>query len=71
MKVSIKLEYKDKVYTSDYAEISEEEKNQLTELIEKIVEGKATHFTFQKDNQNYYFGKKVLEESIVTITNAT
>jgi hypothetical protein len=71
MKISIKLEYRDKIYTSDYAEMTEEEYKQMTDLIEKIVEGKVTYFTFKKDNQNFYFGQKILEESIVTVSNAT
>lgn len=69
MKVSIKLEYKNKVYNSDYKEITEEEKNQLTDFIKKIVEGNATHLAFKKDNQEYYFGKEILKESIITITD--
>lgn len=71
MKVSIKLEYRDKTYTSDYAEMTEEEYKQMTDLIEKIVEGKVTYFTFKKANQNFYFGQKILQESIVTVSNAT
>lgn len=71
MKVSIKLEYRDKTYISDYAEITEEEYKQMTDLIEKIVECKITYFTFKKDNQIFYFGQKILQESIVTVSNAT
>jgi len=71
MKLSIKIEYKDKVYTSNYAEVSEEEKNELNDLIEKAVDGKASHLTFKKDNQNYFFGKKILEESVVSIIHTT
>jgi phosphoribosylformylglycinamidine (FGAM) synthase PurS component len=69
MKVSIKLEYKDKVYNSDFNKITEEEKNELTDLIECVVQGKVAYLTFKKDNQNFYFSKKILEESILTLSN--
>lgn len=71
MKVSIQLEYKDKVYTSDVLEIPEEEKNQFNQLIQGLTEETITHFSFKKQNHEHYFGKKVLEESIVTIIHLT
>lgn len=68
MKVSIKLEYQDKVYTSDYKNVTESEFFEMGDFIENIVKGKINWLSFQKDNQTIYFGKNILEESIITLS---
>ena len=69
MRVTVKLEYKDKVYISNGIDVNEEEKERLAGIVMKASEGKASHLTITKDNQTFHFGKKVLRESIITITN--
>lgn len=68
MKISLKLEYQDKTYTSDCIQMSEEEYEKMTELIEKIVGGRVGYFSFKQDNREFYFGEKILQESIITVT---
>jgi len=68
MKISIKIEYKEKVYTSDYIEYSENEIQDLKAIITRICKGEAGYFIITKMNQEYYFGSEILKDSILTIT---
>jgi len=69
MKISIRLEYKEKVFTSDYTDLTEKEIEELEVVIQKLVEGKLSHFSMKRDNQTFYFGRTILMESILTITS--
>lgn len=68
MKISIKLEYKDKEYISNYQEFTEDEANVLESLIETVAKGNSNYFSMEINNQKVYFGAEILKESVLTIT---
>ena len=68
MEVSIRLEYRDKVYISDWDELTDGEIRGLRQLMEKIVGGECNYLTFKIQDQSIYIGGKVLQESIITIS---
>lgn len=62
--IAIKLEYKDKMYVSDYTEANEEEEEAIKDLLEKAAKGELTYLTFECQNIHQYFTKQILEQSI-------
>ena len=67
MRVYIKLEYKEKVYRSRYQELDGDEMETLENLMQKITDGDASRFQFENNNETYYFGRNILNESIITV----
>lgn len=61
--IAIKLEYKDKMYISDYTEANEEEEEAIKGLLEKVVQGELTYLTFECQNVQQYFTKQILEQT--------
>ena len=70
MKIAIVVEYKDKVYTSDYIEYTEDKKKELISFIEKVVRGDVSFMSFKSYSYTHYFGENILKESIITLTEA-
>lgn len=64
-KIAIKLEYKDKMYISDYTEANEKEEEAIKNLLEKAAQGELTYMTFECQNIQQYFTKQILEQSIL------
>jgi len=67
MKTAIKLEYKGIVYTSEYSETTEEEFNEIDNLVTLAVKGKLDYMTIINNSERYFFNKEILKESILTI----
>ena len=67
MKIQIVLEYKDKTYESDIDELTDDEYNSLTGLIEQFSQGKGGYFRFDSGDKQHYFNKQILKQSIITI----
>ena len=64
-KIAIKLEYKDKMYISDYTEMNEEQEDSVKNLLEKAAQGELTYITFECQNIQQYFTRQILEQSIL------
>lgn len=67
MKVSIRLEYRDKVYNSSIETLTEKELKELKSLVAAVVNNEAEALSFQNNNKVYHFCRKILIESIITI----
>ena len=67
MKASIKLEYDDKTYQSDFTEVSQEELEALDELVCNAVSGQMNYLSFKAGKVRYYFGEEVVKESVISI----
>jgi hypothetical protein len=67
MKIQIKLDYNDKVYSSNTQECTEEDVKEAKDLIKKISEGKVTHLSVENGFEEFFFTKSILEMSIITV----
>ena len=67
MKISLKLEYKEKVYESDVGEINESQYKETVKLIEQIASGKVGYFSFHNKGVEYYFPEDIIKQSIILI----
>ena len=67
MEYAIKLVYKGSVYQSAWDSPTRKELDVIKETITKAVSGKLEHLTFKNEKYKYYFGKKILKKSIITI----
>ena len=65
--LAFNLNYKGVDYTSNYNEYDEEKLSKAENLIEKIVGGDCDYFTFRGGNKQFYFPKKIISESIISI----
>lgn len=66
-KITIKLETKEQVYWSDSIEMNTEEAKKVVELCEKAVEGNASMLSFSYGQEQYFFGKNIIKESVISI----
>lgn len=65
MRVAIRLEYKSKVYGSDYDEMTEESYKDLSDYMSKI--NSIDYLSFKNGNEEFYFNSNILKESIITL----
>ena len=70
-KVTIELEYNDKLYKLDTIEATNDiEYNDIRKMIELAASGKLDHLTFTCKKKEIFFPQDVLSESVITmITN--
>ncbi len=66
-KITITLETKDQVYWSDTTEMTTEEVQGVVLLCEKAVKGDVNMLSFSNGQEQYFFGKEIIKESIITI----
>lgn len=67
IKAFIRLQYKDKEYQSDIINYTEEEFNNLRQLVKDVTKGKLLYFAFVEGDREYFFSSSILEKSIITI----
>jgi len=63
----IKVEYRDKVYNSNLATVSDAKMKEIESIIEKVSKGETNFLSIQNDGEEYYFPEKVIQESIISI----
>lgn len=66
-KLQIKLEYQDKTYSSQIAEVSEEEIVEIKNFLEKVTKGSMSYLTFENEGTHYHFPKNIIENSIISL----
>ena len=66
-KVQINLEYQNKIYSSQEAEMSDEEIKTIKEFMEKISKGKMSYLTFENNGTHFHFPKNIIENSIISL----
>jgi len=66
MAFTITINYKNETYTSEL--IDDAELEDVNGLAENISKENVTSFGMQNGDHKYYFPKKVLQKSIITIT---
>jgi hypothetical protein len=67
MKISIKIDYRDKVYQSEFAEYTNEQFEILTKLVAEMPKGNSAFSFNLTEKHHIYFPSKVLEHCIITI----
>lgn len=65
-KVQINLEYQNKIYSSQEAEMSEDEIKTVKDFMEQISKGKMS-LTFENNGTHFYFPKNIIENSIISL----
>lgn len=65
MEVQIILNHKDKMYKSD--PIKGDDVKEAKELVRLAANDQLDHFSFVRGENEYYFGKEILKESIIVI----
>lgn len=68
MKISVKVEYKDKEYVSDTQEVNKDQMEAVELALESISKGAASYFTIDIGDKKVYFGEEILKHSILTLT---
>jgi hypothetical protein len=68
MRVSIELQYRDKVFTSDVTEETEISVEKLNHKIQEVSRGEYEFFTIKCKGKKIFFTEAVLKESIIIIT---
>ena len=66
-KVQINLEYQNKIYSSQEAEMSDEEIKTIKEFMEQISKGKMSYLTFENNGTHFHFPKNIIENSIISL----
>jgi hypothetical protein len=66
-KIRIKIEYRDKTYLSDIIEANEEEESKIKNSLEFAAKGELTYMNFECNNQQQYFSKEILVQSVLTL----
>lgn len=70
MRISVKIEHKDKEWVSDVQELTENEVSVMEKLLEEIATGNVNYFhmdiTHEK-RETVYFGIEILSHSILTL----
>jgi len=66
-KVQINLEYQNKIYSSQEAEMSEDEIKTVKDFMEQISKGKMSYLTFENNGTHFHFPKNIIENSIISL----
>lgn len=66
-KVQINLDYQNKIYSSQEAEMSEDEIKTVKDFIEQISKGKMSYLTFENNGTHFHFPKNIIENSIISL----
>ena len=66
-KVQINLEYQNKIYSSQEAEMPDEEIKTIKEFMEQISKGKISYLTFENNGTHFHFPKNIIENSIISL----
>jgi hypothetical protein len=66
-KVQINLEYQNKIYSSQEAEMSDDEIKTVKDFMEQISKGKMSYLTFENNGTHFHFPKKIIENSIISL----
>ena len=66
-KVQINLEYQNKIYSSQEAEMSEAEIKTVKDFMEQISKGKMSYLTFENNGTHFHFPKNIIENSIISL----
>ena len=66
-KVKINLEYQNKIYSSQEAEMSEDEIKTVKDFMEQISKGKISYLTFENNGTHFHFPKNIIENSIISL----
>ena len=66
-KVQINLEYQNKIYSSQEAEMPDEEIKTIKEFMEQISKGKMSYLTFENNGTHFHFPKNIIENSIISL----
>ena len=66
-KVQINLEYQNKIYSSQEAEMSDKEIKTIKEFMEQISKGKISYLTFENNGTYFHFPKNIIENSIISL----
>lgn len=67
MKVQIMVAYGNDVYSSHVKEFTQEEIDDTKGYLKQIAEGKATYLSVENGEQEYFFSKQILAQSVITI----
>ena len=65
--VQINLEYQNKIYSSQEAEMSDEEIKTIKEFMEQISKGKISYLSFENNGTHFHFPKNIIENSIISL----
>jgi hypothetical protein len=66
-KVQINLEYQNKIYSSQEAEMSDDEIKTVKDFMEQISKGKMSYLTFENNGTHFHFPKNIIENSIISL----
>lgn len=66
-KIAIKIQYKNQTFIGDFNEVDMEEELRILDLIKNAAGGKLNFLYITQKNEELYFPKKILEESIIII----
>ena len=67
MKVSIKLQYRDKIYVSNIEDVNYVELEELHDMVKKVVSGSSKFFRFDSNGESIFFPSYIITESIISI----
>lgn len=70
-KIAIKVEYKDKVYMSEFDKIEPTQEKEMIDFVKAAASGELSHMTFTihkiMKKSKVYFPEKILKESIISL----
>lgn len=66
-KVAINVEYNGKSITSDSTEYSDTDFVLVQQLCQEAASGKLTYLKFNGGNNEHYFSKQILMQSVITL----
>lgn len=69
MEFKIRVEHKGEVYESNYSERTQEDIDSIEQIVKGAPEGQVIMLSLENGVNKYYFGSKILAESIITIVS--
>lgn len=65
--ISILLEYKGKLYESNFQEVNDDQYKDALAMLDGVSEGRATSFQIESGENRHFFPSSVLSESVITL----